>query len=116
MRGQSHFFAFVFLRQSLRTDPQSGWSEAGLSFYAYLSDLERQPILLEGQELRCFLRNLTSSTPRIKAPSVENVSIQLTTNEQELVQALRRPSEEEVSKGVRHAVWPIACGIVDVEK
>lgn len=116
MKGRNPFFAFVFLRQSLRADPQSGWSEAGLAIYVYLSDCERPPVQLEGQELRDFLRNLMSSTPRVKAPSTESVSAQLMQIEQELVQALRRPSEEEFSKGVRHAIWPVACGIVDVEK
>jgi superfamily II DNA or RNA helicase len=115
MEGLEQCFAFVFLKQSVRTD-QNGWSECGLEFCGYLWDLRRGQVRIQGDDLRQFLRNLQASTPRVKAPSLGPVIEQLLSIEDEIIQALRPPTEEEFSKGIRHAIFPIACGVIDFEK
>ena len=115
MEGLEQCFAFLFLKQSVRTD-QNGWSECGLDFHTYLWEPVRGQARIQGEDLRYFLRRLQSSTPRVKSPSLGAIAERLVGVEDEIVQSLRRPTEEEFSKGIRHAVWPIACGVIDFEK
>jgi superfamily II DNA or RNA helicase len=116
MRGNDRIFVFVLLRQTVRTDQLNGWVEAGLSLHVDWTTHGSQPQALEGVELRQFLRDLQNSTPRVKAPQLDDLLPMLLETEKNLIQGLRRPSEEELSKGIRHAVWPIAAGVVDFEK
>jgi superfamily II DNA or RNA helicase len=115
MAGLEQCFALVFLKQSVRTD-QNGWSETGLEFHAYLWEPIRGQFRVQGEHLRYFLQRLQSSTPRVKSPTHDAIGERLAGVEDEIVQSLRRPTGEEFTKGIRHAILPIACGMIDFEK
>ncbi len=110
------FLVFVFLRQSVRTDPQSGWSELGATLFTYVAGKNDSPMLVVGENRRSLLTGLLAATPRLKMPPLADVSERIRSLEQSLQTGLQRPTEEELIEGIRHAVWPVACGLVDFDR
>jgi hypothetical protein len=113
--SSDRFAVFAFMRQSVRTDAQSGWIEAGLSLHMFFM-IGEAVVPVDGQDRRLIVDGLIRSTPRVKSPTVQDILEKLVEKEDELKVGLQRPTEDEMSAGTRHAVWPLACGIIDFDK
>jgi len=101
--------SLFFLRQGLRTDAgRAGWSEDSVELVAYLIPEEGDPVEINGHE-RSQLVRLLSSSIRVKDPRSIVVRADLVGIESELVSKLRIPSDEDIEKSVRYAVWPFAA-------
>lgn len=113
--ASERFFLLFFMRQSVRT-AQSGWIEGGLSMHIFALIKEGQAFPLTGRQRRMAIDGLVAGTPRVKAPPSDDATKHLVQTEQKLTLELQRPTDEELAGGVRHAVWPIGCGLVDLDR
>lgn len=96
----------VFIRQILQ---QTGgrWNEKGITLHIFLVAAGVEPVELNSKQ-RAELVRTVQTVPRVKDPHGLVIGKDLLDTEAELIQSLRRPSEEEISTGVRYAVWPLA--------
>lgn len=102
----------VFLLQPVQAKEQTGWLELSprLECYEVTATGENRPV--QGKERRQLLRALFQSSPRVKPPSDEALIQALSTSESQLFQEFRRPSDQEIAEGIRHAVTPLFAGVV----
>jgi hypothetical protein len=54
------------------------------------------------------VRSITKAQ-RSKEPAAPEIRMNMKVVENEMIPKLRMPSDEEISRGIRHAVWPIAA-------
>lgn len=100
------------LRQTVRTDAKSGWVEQGVQLLGYRLELNGDVAALTGVEKAHVIRGIFRATIRTKPDSNSEVLATLVRQQAELVATLRRPSEEELVVGVRHAVLPLFAAII----
>ena len=87
------------------------WVEKGLSFQATLVSEEGHQSQLTSGEIAALVRALTKAV-RVKDPFDVCVASSLIDIEKASMQSSRRPSEVDMSLGVRFAVWPIASVVL----
>jgi len=98
---------FLFLlRQQLRHEA-GRWSEGMVELRIYSVDRESSPEEVSGEAKARLVRALSAST-RVKDPQSVGIREDLPTLENELFSMLRTPSEDDVARGVRYVVWPLA--------
>lgn len=97
----------VLLRQRLQHDGGL-WHERALSLHTYA--LEGTPRSLTPQQGSAVIRAMLKAS-RIKDPMEIALPANLQEVEQQLIDELRRPEEDELALGVRYAVWPLAVVI-----
>lgn len=103
------------LRQSVRTDPKSGWVEQGVQLHGYRIELSEELISLVDSDKGRTLRAVFRSTIRTKPDSNTKIVETLRRVEGELLQVLRRPTDEELAAGIRHAVVPLFAAVIAPE-
>ena len=105
--GNSITGLLVFLRQTIHCELGSS-REIDLSFnsFALLSNGERLQLSSNQQAkmMRCIFK-----AQRSKEPAKDEVLKNLKDYEADQINELKIPSDQEVSQGIRHAVWPIAA-------
>lgn len=99
------------LRQSVRTDSKVGWVEHGVQLLGYRVELNGECLPLTGVEKGQVIRCIFRSTIRTKPEDGEWPSL-LARGEAEMIDSLRRPSEEELASGIRHAVTSLFAAVV----
>ena len=110
--SSANFGVLVFLRQTVRTDQQTLWSEQAAMVHCYIVLPERQPFELVNDEKRKCLTGLFNATVRAKPESVEGLVTCMAGQEKVLGNSPRRPTEQELSNGIRHAVTPLFAGVI----
>jgi superfamily II DNA or RNA helicase len=103
--------ALVFLRQTLRADKAGGWLVQGnaLRCFVIYGDKSEE---LEDERKRRFLQGLFRSVIRKASEPIEDLLQAISAAEVKLIEELRRPSEEEMSAQIRHAVTPLFAGVI----
>jgi hypothetical protein len=101
----------ALVRLTFRRDVNGQWSEVGPSLRMY-SVREGQTIEITGTDKGQLLRALLDSTIRKSAEVDSPLPASLATAEREMIEALRKPTDQELPAGIRHAVFPIFAGIV----
>ena len=96
-----------FLRQTVRQE-LGRTSEEQLSLRAFTISKGEGPVALSSQDTAKIIRNLADAT-RTRAPVNCGLEPTLVSLETELVDQLRRPTDEEIQAQIRHVVWPIAA-------
>lgn len=102
--------AMFFLRQRLQQEAGL-WVEKGLSLHVNLVSSDGQEHALNSSESAALVRAMSKSV-RIKEPGAITLPVGLVEIEQALAKSLRRPTPDEISNGVRYAVWPIATAVI----
>lgn len=100
----------VFVRQTLKQE-RGAWFERGTSLHMFIVNTHDDPVELNGQQRAELVRSL-QMVSRVKEPGDTSASAKLCEIEAELILALRKPSEKEISDGVRYAVWPVALVVM----
>lgn len=100
-------FLIFYLRQKLQQEG-GGWIERDASLHAYVGTHQDDFVELNAKNRTALVRSLQNWV-RVREPVNELSNIDMPTIERELYSQLRRPSEDEISKGIRCAVWPIAA-------
>ena len=103
---------FALLRQTFKTDQRSGWAELTLAIHFVVVRSGEQPCYIEGGQKQRLLRALGSGIVRLQPDDNLPSSMGLKAMETELCTALRRPTESDLSKGIRHSVAPIFIGLI----
>jgi hypothetical protein len=91
---------------------QSGWQELSPRLFCYEVTSDGTTRDVEDKKKRTLLRALLQASPRIKPPTDQKLITALTVSELRLFEELRRPSDEQIKAGIRHAVTPLFAGIV----
>jgi superfamily II DNA or RNA helicase len=102
----------VFLVQPMQALQQAGWQELSPRLVCYEITPNGASRLVEDKEKRALLRALLQASPRLKPPEEEQLIAALTSSELRLFEELRRPSNEQIAAGIRHAVTPLFAAIV----
>ena len=102
----------IFLRQSLRADPQGGWLEQSATLKCYFIGSDRAAVAIDGEARALLLRAFFNAAPRLKPTEDESISQILQTTECQLIEELRQPSETEIAQGIRYAVTPLVAAVV----
>lgn len=93
-----------------RLQQQSGlWSEQALTLH--VSTLEAAPRVLSSSRAAELIRAIIKSV-RIKDPASIELPDALVDREDQFLNDLRRPSEQEIGQGVRYVVWPVALVVL----
>jgi hypothetical protein len=98
-----------FLRQSV-VQKAGLWSERALSLHAEVVSFSGEQRSLNSPEIAAIVRQLSAAT-RIREPIGVQINPNLQAIEKNLVQDLRRPTDDEIASGIRFVVWPIATVI-----
>ncbi len=109
--GNSTVGLLVFNRVTIRFDQAQSWVEqvVGLRFFLIAGGASRE---LTARERRIFMDGLSRATVRAKKPINEQLEAEMVRFETQIVRELQRPTEEELSAKMRHAVAPLlACTI-----
>lgn len=109
------FGVLAFLRQTVKTDKRAGYLEQGTSLHCYVVTAEKAPVAVSGPEKRALLDGLFASTALRAKPEPTDHAVQaLLKHEPLLTEQLRRPTEQEMDLGVRHAVVPVLGAVVNL--
>lgn len=95
----------VFARQNFRLDSVGGINEVGIELVAYLVG-PQQTALLSAEDRAALFDMSKLATVRVR-PVESPLHAHAGSEEQRLINELRRPSEEAIRQGLRYAVWPI---------
>jgi hypothetical protein len=95
----------AFARQTFRLDSVGGINEVGIELVAYVINAQQSSVLSAEDRAALFDMNRLA-TVRLR-PVDSPLFTHAVSEEQRLIDELRRPSEEAIRQGVRYAVWPI---------
>jgi hypothetical protein len=105
-------FGLIFLMRQTLSFHGERPAEEGLSLHVYrIADKSAPAEPLSPPIAAAILRKLSEAT-RIKDPIRTHLEEAIVTAERELVKALKLPTEEEIERRVRHAVWPVGAIVV----
>jgi hypothetical protein len=105
------FGALIFLRQTLRADRTGGWIEQGVALRCFVSQSGR-PVELKNGEKKLFLQGLFRSVIRKSPEAAEDLLRLIVSAETDLIEQLRRPTEEEMVAQIRHSVLPLFAVVI----
>jgi hypothetical protein len=105
------FGALIFLRQTLRADRTGGWIEQGVALRCFVIQ-SGQPVELKNGEKKLFLQGLFRSVIRKSPETAEDLLRLMASAETDLIEQLRRPTEEEMAAHIRHSVLPLFAGVI----
>ncbi len=114
--GIDRFGVLAFLRQTVRSDERGGWSEAASELRFYLIQPGKPPVECGRDDRRLFLNGLLDATVRVKPETDDELIKALMEAETVLWNDLRRPTSEDVERGLRHAITPLVAATVAVER
>lgn len=103
----------VFARQTLRTDPKSAWAEHALALHCYVVR-DGAAALVPAAERADLVRGLLGATVRLKPDLSPEFLASAVAVETTVAHELRRPTEDELAGGIRHAVTPLVAAAVSL--
>ncbi len=109
--GEPPYGVLSLLRLTLKQDSTGQWAEVGTTLHVYVvRDSGAQELV--GSDKGAVIRRLLDATVR-KSPEADCDIVQgMRSAEENLLNSLRKPSEEELRGGIRHAVVPLLAAIV----
>jgi len=96
----------AFLRQRLEQE-RGTWAERDLSLHCFSAPPRGKPVELNGKQRAALIRE-SHLVPRIKDGSAVLLQADVVALESAIFRTLKRPSDEQMSAGVRYALWPLA--------
>ena len=107
------FAVLVFLRQTIRSDPNmGGWAEQGLALKCYLLGPGQTPSEIEGADKASLIESLFVATVKTKPEDDSEFINEVIASQSTLLPQLQRPTDEELAAGIRYGVTPLFCAIV----
>lgn len=109
------FAVWIAAKQTLRLGPGTA-SEVGSTLIVYVATDSNNGLQLAGESKSCMIRQLLSGT--IRRDPEPNVSLvaSLKENESRWFETLRRPTDEERSSRIVHAVTPLLAAICNLTR
>lgn len=109
------FGLLALVRQTVKTDLKTGWSEVSASLHCYVVSNGSTSNELDRDQKRSLFNGLIQATVRTKPAQDSKLEELLLESEQSMVDELRRPTEEELMAGVRHAAMPLLAAVVEID-
>ncbi|MGE0386213.1 MAG: helicase-related protein [Gammaproteobacteria bacterium] len=100
----------ALVRQSLRLDSVGGISDIGTELIAYAVRTDGTTELC-GED-KCALFEMSRQAVVRVRPEESGLFARASSEEKRLIEELRRPSDEEIRRGTRYAVWPILAAYI----
>jgi len=88
-----------------------GWSEREISLIGFQASNSSAFSELSSKQCTELIRSIQSWV-KVRQPHALNIRPDLSFLEANLIQTLRKPTEQEISSGVRCAVWPLALFVL----
>jgi superfamily II DNA or RNA helicase len=101
----------AYVRQQLRVSAGQAL-ETGLSLHLFAANPGQQPTAVAVEETGSVIRNITACT-RQKTPDVS--ALVYSWDESTLQRSLATPNREQISEGIRWAVWPVFSAVIDFD-
>ncbi|GIL15660.1 MAG: hypothetical protein BroJett039_08330 [Chloroflexota bacterium] len=101
----------MFVRQTLQTSRRTGWQETSTSLHIFTLQNDKAQELFDERK-QSLLRGIFGATVTTRPEEMPELTAQLLRSEGEIVESLRRPSEEEMIRQIRYAVMPLFAGII----
>jgi len=102
-----YIFIYFFVIQRLRQDGSS-WVELNLKNKVLIQSGEEDLKELSSEDLRSLMRFIHQSIKVKDSSALKNIDWQkVEVVEKRVFQELRKPNDEDIALGIRHAVWPI---------
>ncbi len=105
------FGILILLRQTVRTDAQTGWLEQGCSLRCYVVS-DGVAVEAEGEGKRRLIDGLLRGTIRNRPELADTVVAALAREEERLIADLARPNDDDRREGLRHAVLPLVAAVI----
>jgi superfamily II DNA or RNA helicase len=102
----------AYVRRTVRADSQGGWMDLGSSLHLYVVHESGRVIGVEPSEKRALVRGLWRGSIRAKPELSQPLKIAIEGQFEDLMGALRRPTQAEMDEKIRHAVMPLMVAIV----
>lgn len=99
------FVVFFYIRQKIKKENEN-WEEKTLQLKGYLQISDGTLTALNASQGATVVRDLCTLV-RVRDPIDDKFPVDLVQAELNIANELRKPSEEEISQGIRYAVWPI---------
>jgi len=109
--GKLPFGLLAVVRQTVKQDINGQWSEIGPSLRLYVVR-EGSPLEITGSQKGATIRALFEATVRKSADPESALTIAVKNAEKQVVQALWKPSEEELRVGIRYSVMPLFAAVI----
>lgn len=105
----------LFVQQSVKTDERGGWTESGLSLHGFCvtSEQPAAPVPLDKRAIRKLFDGLSAATVRTRPADAAELVARLHECQNQLRNQLRRPNDDELRQGVRHAVLPLLAAVIE---
>lgn len=107
LNNESIIGLLFFIRQTIHYELGNS-REVTLSLVGVALSSEREVTELTSDRQADVVRSITKAQ-RSKEPALPEMIMNMKVAENEMIPKLRMPSDEEISRGIRHAVWPIAA-------
>ncbi|MGH7595376.1 MAG: DEAD/DEAH box helicase [bacterium] len=101
----------MFLRQTLQTGRRMAWQELSTSLHVFVARNGAFEELANSTKSD-LLHAIFQATVAARPEEIPEMTDLLVRGESELVERLRRPTEDEISRQIRHAVMPVFAGII----
>jgi superfamily II DNA or RNA helicase len=103
----------AFLVQPIQAEERSGWNELTPRLACFEISNGGVSRLIEGDETRVLIRTLLGASSRVKGPDNQVFVTAIGEAEMRLFKELRRPNDDQIAAGIRHAVTPLFAAVVD---
>jgi superfamily II DNA or RNA helicase len=110
--GELPFGVMVLFRQTLRMDRSGGWLDVGNAILTFVVKGGARITACDGLDKGGLIRGLLRATVRKSAEPAEELICAIQVAERDLVAELRRPTEDELTNQIRHAVTPLLAAIM----
>jgi superfamily II DNA or RNA helicase len=101
----------VFLRQTLQSGRHAAWQEVGMSLHIYMLRAGAFVELVDSEKAD-LLHGIFQATVTTHPDEIPEMTDSIIRAETELAENLRRPTEDEFTRQIRHAVMPVFAGII----
>ena len=108
--GKEPVTVLAFVRQTLQQE-RGRWAERDTTLRMFSVGADGEPKELDSKQ-RADLVRAVQAVSRVKDPTGFTARADLRDLEHDLLFSLRRPTEADVTEGVRHSVWPIAAVVL----
>ena len=89
-----------------------GWVEQGLALKCYVLSLGEAPVEIEGADKSSLIESLFVATVKTKPEDDPAFINEVIASQSALLPQLQRPTDEELTAGIRYGVTPLLCAIV----
>jgi hypothetical protein len=109
------FGVLILVRQTVHAHSHTVWVEVASSLHCFVVNEPGALVPLNGEEKWRLLEGLVDATVRVRPEGstlAESLTAAMSSAERQLVEALRRPTDDELARGIQYGVTPLFAAVV----